>query len=71
VSRKSDDGHTTIYSPEERLLALLIAPVLVGLALLGQSVFGDFLAWKIVGFIIGFGVLSCLWIGFVGRTSDD
>ncbi len=71
VPRKSDDGHTTIYSTEERFLALLIAPVLAGLSLLGQSVLGDSLAWKIVGFIIGFGVLTCLWIGLVGRTSDD
>ena len=72
VPRKSDDGHTTIYSTEERFLALLIAPVLAGRPLIARPVSTrESLAWKIVGFIIGFGVLTCLWIGLVGRTSDD
>lgn len=71
VPRKSQNGYDTIYSSTERLLAIPIGCGLVGLGWLDQLVLGYTLVGAIVGFVLGFGVLTCLWITVVGRMSDD
>ena len=71
VSRKSDDGYTTFYSREERLVAFLVALGLVGLALIAHQWFPHTVVGKIVGFIAAVGFLTSLVIAVLGRTSND
>jgi hypothetical protein len=70
-----DGSSDTIYSVTERLLAIPIGCVLFALGWADSLVYRYNLVTKImlggIGFVIGFGVLTCMWIAVVGGTSTD
>jgi hypothetical protein len=71
VPRKSDDGSDTIYSAEERLLALVIAAVLLGVETGLDRVLGDTTVGKVLLPLVGLGIFCCLAIAAFGRLSND
>ena len=71
MPRETDDGGA-IYSPRERLVALLIASATLGLSLLAYRVLGARSpVMQFVYFVDFIGVWGGLWVAVVGRTWDN
>jgi hypothetical protein len=71
VPRQSDDGSDTIYSAEERIWALVIAAVLLGLEAELDRLLGDTNVGKVLLPLVGFVIFCCLAIAALGRLSND
>jgi drug/metabolite transporter superfamily protein YnfA len=71
VPRQSDDRSDTIWSAEERVWALVVAAVLLGVEAVLDRALGGTTVGKVLAPLVGVGIFSCLWIAVVGRASND
>jgi hypothetical protein len=72
VPRQTDDHGNTIFSAEERVWAILVGVVLLGVELvLDRTPLGDTTVGRVLAPLVGVGIFSCLWIAVVGRASND
>ena len=66
-----DGSRDTVYSPAERLLAVIVCCVLLAVGWLGGYVVPHNIVSKILAHVVSFAILGWLWIAVVGRSSSD
>jgi hypothetical protein len=69
VPRHSEDRSSTIWSAEERVLALVVAAVLLGVEAVLDRALGGTTVGKVLAWLVGVVIFGCLWIAVVGRAS--